>query len=386
MGFSIHHQEANTTARTGQIKTPHGVIQTPAFMPVGTIGAVKTMAPKDLVELGAEVILSNAYHLYLRPGHALISQMGGLHAFMGWDRPLLTDSGGFQVFSLAGLRKVSDDGVTFQSHIDGSLHFLSPEIVIQVQEAIGADIMMTFDECLPYPSTHETSRLSLKRTLNWSRRSKEAYGRKMNEVSADQRQALYAVIQGGFYEDLREEAVSETLDIGFDGYAIGGVSVGETKSLMLEVVDQVTPILPDNQPRYVMGVGLPEDLVECVFRGVDLFDCVMPTRHARNGWLFTSFGRIIIKNSQYASDPDPIDPTCQCYTCHNFSRAYLRHLFMIQETLALRLHTIHNLHYYLRLMDDLRKAIQVDQLLEFRKEFYQMRSEVGQVAGSKEVS
>ena len=386
MGFSIHHQETESAARTGQIETPHGMIQTPAFMPVGTVGAVKTLDPRDLVELGAEVILSNAYHLYLRPGHEMISRMGGLHAFMGWDRPILTDSGGFQVFSLAGLRKVTGDGVSFQSHIDGSRHFLSPELVIQVQEAIGADIMMTFDECVPYPSSHEASRLSLKRTQNWTRRSKEAYGRKMIEVASDQRQALYGVIQGGFYEDLRKEAVSETLEIGFDGYAIGGVSVGETKSLMLEVVDQVAPMLPKHQPCYVMGVGLPEDLVECVIRGVDLFDCVMPTRHARSGWLFTSFGRIIIKNSQYTSDSNPIDPGCRCYTCQNFSRAYLRHLFMIQETLALRLQTIHNLHYYLRLMEDLRNAIQEDRLMEFRKEFYQARSEVVEATGSKKVS
>lgn len=371
MKFAIDHQEANTLARTGQLWTSHGVVQTPVFIPVGTVGTVKTLAPRDLKELGAEIILANAYHLYLRPGHSIIAELGGLHRFTSWDRAILTDSGGYQVFSLAGLCKVNDDGVTFQSHLDGSLHFLSPEMAMTIQEALGADVIMAFDECLSYPSSYDATRQSLKRTLKWAGRCKEAHRRKD--------QALYGIVQGGFYPDLREEGAKALVEIGFDGYAIGGLSVGETKEMMLEVVERVVPLLPRHRPLYLMGVGLPEDVVEGVIRGVDLFDCVMPTRHARSGWLFTSFGRVVIKNAQYARDETPLDPDCTCYTCRNFSRAYLRHLFMAQETLALRLNTLHNLHYYLRLMEGIREAIRKDRVLEFRKAFYQTRCEVNDV-------
>ena len=379
MQFVINHEEAKTCSRTGSITTPHGVVQTPVFIPVGTVGAVKTVTPHDLKGLGTEMILSNAYHLYLRPGHERISGLGGLHRFTGWDRAILTDSGGFQIFSIAGLCKVSDEGVTFQSHLDGSLHFLSPERVIGIQQSLGADIIMAFDECLPFPSTHDATRYSLKRTLDWAKRCQKAH---QQGAEGDRKQALYGIVQGGFYPDLRDDGTRAIVEMGFDGYAIGGVSVGETKEMLLEVVERVVPLLPKDQPVYLMGVGLPEDLVECIIRGVDLFDCVMPTRHARNGWLFTSFGRVVIKHAQYANDEGPLDPGCTCYTCQSFSRAYLRHLFMIREPSALRLNTLHNLHYYLNLMKEIREAIRGDRLLEFRKVFYETRCGVGETTGS----
>ncbi len=363
--FQLLGSDSTTAARLGRIDTPHGAVRTPAFMPVGTVGSVKTLTPRDLEELGAEIILANAYHLYLRPGHAVVAELGGLHRFTAWSRPMLTDSGGFQIFSLKGLTRVSDDGVTFQSHLDGSPHFLSPETAIAIQEALGADIIMAFDECLPYPSEREATRRSLDRSLGWARRCLDARRRPD--------QALFGIVQGGFFSDLRARAVRSLTAMEFDGFALGGLSVGETKDMMLGVVDQVTPLLPADRPRYLMGVGLPEDLVECVSRGIDLFDCVMPTRHARTGWLHTSFGRVVIKNAQYARDPDPLDPTCRCYTCRNFSRAYLRHLFMAQEILALRLNTLHNLHYYLDLMQQMRVAIAAGRLREFRTEFYRQR-------------
>jgi queuine tRNA-ribosyltransferase len=373
MQFVVNHEETNTRARTGSLLTPHGIVQTPVFCPVGTVGPVKTLSPKDLKELGVEILLANAYHLYLRPGHELISELGGLHRFTGWDRAILTDSGGYQIFSIAELCKVTDEGVTFQSHLDGSIHFLSPEMVITIQAALGADIIMTFDECLPFPSSRDVTRQSLERTLAWTERCQKAHARNVQGMPEDRRQTLFGISQGGFYSDLRERGTQAIVEMGFDGYAIGGLSVGETKEMMMEVVEQVVSLLPRDRPVYLMGVGLPEDLVECVVRGVDLFDCVMPTRHARSGWLFTSFGRIIIKNAQYAKDETPLDPHCTCYTCQNFSRAYLRHLFMMQETLAMRLNTYHNLHYYLRLMEGIRQAIRENRLLEFRKTFYQAR-------------
>jgi queuine tRNA-ribosyltransferase len=376
MQFVIDHKEAKSRARTGSLLTPHGMVQTPVFCPVGTVGAVKTLSPRDLKELGAEIVLANAYHLYLRPGHELISELGGLHRFTGWDRAILTDSGGYQIFSIAELCKVNDEGVTFQSHLDGSTHFLSPERVIAIQEALGADIIMTFDECLSFPSSRDATRQSLDRTLAWTERCHKTHTQNIQSVPEDRKQTLFGISQGGFYPDLREEGTQAIVEMGFDGYAIGGLSVGETKEMMMEVVEQVVSLLPHDRPVYLMGVGLPEDLVECVVRGVDLFDCVMPTRHARSGWLFTSFGRIIIKNAQYAKDENPLDPHCTCYTCQNFSRAYLRHLFMMQETLASRLNTYHNLHYYLRLMEGIRQAIRQDRLLEFRNAFYQARCEV----------
>jgi len=367
MSFTVLAKEGETRARRGRLETPHGSIQTPVFMPVGTAGTVKTLSPEELKALEVEIILSNAYHLYLRPGHQLIAELGGLHRFISWDRPILTDSGGYQVFSLAELCKVTEEGATFQSHLDGSLHFFSPEFVIEIQEALGADIIMTLDECLPYPSSREATREALDRTIQWARRSKEAHQRRD--------QILFGIVQGGFYPELRREAALRLLELGFEGYALGGLSVGETPAMLREVVDQVVPLLPEERPRYLMGVGMPEDLLECVIRGIDMFDCVIPTRHARTGWLFTTFGRVVIKNAQYARDESPIDPACDCTTCRHFSRAYLRHLFMAQETLALRLNTIHNLHYYLRLMEQIRQAIREGRLMQYREEFYRMRCE-----------
>jgi queuine tRNA-ribosyltransferase len=365
--FTILATEPQTGARCGRLETGRGVIHTPVFMPVGTSGTVKTLTPDDLKGLGVEIILCNAYHLYLRPGHKLVSEMGGLHRFISWDRPILTDSGGYQVFSLAGLCKVTDEGATFQSHLDGSCHFFSPESIIEIQEGLGADIIMTLDECIAYPSSPSATREALERSVQWAERCRRA--RKRSD------QLLFGIIQGGFYPDLRREAAMRTIELGFEGYALGGLSVGESRPMMLEVVERVVPMLPENHPRYLMGVGMPEDLVESVIRGIDMFDCVIPTRHARTGWLFTSFGRVIIKNAQYAKDDSPIDPACDCYTCRHFSRAYLRHLFMAQEILGLRLNTIHNLHYYLRLMQGLRQAIQEGRLIEYRDEFYYKRVE-----------
>ena len=365
MGFMVLERDEGTRARNGRMETAHGVIETPVFMPVGTAGTVKTLSPDELKDLGVQVILGNAYHLYLRPGHKLIAELGGLHRFISWDRPILTDSGGYQVFSLAGMCKVTDAGATFQSHLDGSPHFFSPESAIAVQEALGADIIMTFDECLPYPSSPEATRRALDRTLQWARRCREAHSRSG--------QILFGIIQGGFVADLRQEAAERIIEMDFEGYAIGGVSVGESQRMMLDVTDQVVSLLPVDRPRYLMGVGLPEDLVECVVRGVDLFDCVMPTRHARTGWLFTSFGRIIIKNARYARDESPIDEACGCYTCRHFSRAYLRHLFLAQEMLGLRLNTVHNLYYYVNLMGQMRGAIREGRLTQYREEFYRMR-------------
>jgi queuine tRNA-ribosyltransferase len=346
--------------------TSHGEISTPVFMPVGTQATVKTLSPEDLDAIGAEIILSNTYHLFLRPGHELIREFGGLHSFMNWNRPLLTDSGGFQVFSLADLRKVTDEGVTFQSHIDGGAkHFITPEYAVEIQEALGADIIMAFDECIPYPATRDYAQESLERTHRWAKRCREA---KKNTG-----QALFGIVQGGMYPDLRKRSAETLVDIGFDGYAVGGLSVGETKPLMYEMLEATVPHLPENQPRYLMGVGTPEDLVEGVDRGIDMFDCVMPTRNARNGTFFTSFGKLVIRNSRYERDKDPIDPACGCSTCRNFTRAYLRHLFNAGEVLALRLGTIHNLFFYLNLMSGIRSSIEKGQFKEFKKEFFAKR-------------
>ncbi len=364
-GFRVTGKERDTRARRGVLGTPHGDVQTPVFMPVGTQATVKTMTPDDLIGVGAEIILSNTYHLYLRPGHGLISRFGGLHKFMNWDRPILTDSGGFQVFSHSELRKISEEGVKFQSHLDGSYHFFSPESAVEIQEALGADIIMCFDECTPYPSTYDYAKGSMEMTLRWAKRCKDA--RKRPD------QALFGIIQGGMYKDLRERCTCELVGTGFDGYAIGGLSVGETKPLMYEVVDYTASLMPEERPRYLMGVGTPEDLVEGVMMGVDMFDCVMPTRNARTGTLFTSFGKLNIKAARYIEDGGPVDPECGCYTCRNFSRAYLRHLFHAGEILALRLNTLHNLHYYLGLMEEIRRAVTENRYLEFRKGFYQKR-------------
>jgi queuine tRNA-ribosyltransferase len=370
MKFEILHQEAGTPARVGLLHTPHGTITTPVFMPVGSVGSVKTLTPLELEELGAEVVLSNTYHLYLRPGHEVIGDLGGLHRFMSWNRPILTDSGGYQVFSLGELCKVTDEGAAFQSHLDGSLHFFSPEVVIKIQESLGADIIMTLDECLPYPTGYDDAKASLVRTSRWAERCRAAQRRKD--------QALFGIVQGSFYPDLRQEAAERLFNIGFDGYAVGGLSVGETQEMMLRVIDQVVPSLPQNHPRYLMGVGTPEDLLECVIRGLDMFDCVMPTRHARTGCLFTSTGRLVIKNAQYTKDDRPIDSACLCYTCRNFSRAYLRHLFIAKEILALRLNTIHNLYFYLSFMREIREAIRQNRLLKYREEFYRRRCDLSE--------
>jgi queuine tRNA-ribosyltransferase len=360
--FEIMKTDAATGARLGRVGTAHGVFHTPAFMAVGTQGTVKALTPEDLREMGAEIILSNTYHLYLRPGHERIRQLGGLHRFMHWDYPLLTDSGGFQVFSLNSLVKISEEGVEFQSHLDGSRHEISPEKAVEIQEALGADIIMCLDECTPYPAGHEEAERSMELTLNWSRRCRDSR-RRLD-------QALFGIVQGGMYPDLRKRCVEALREMGFDGYAIGGVSVGESKEKMVEVVSQTVPLLPSDQLRYLMGVGTPFDIVQAVQQGVDMFDCVLPTRNARNGMLFTRAGRLVIKNARYAADEGPIDPGCSCYTCRHYSRAYLRHLYLAEEILAMRLNTVHNLHFYLTFMGEIRQAMAEDRLKEWVKTCY----------------
>jgi queuine tRNA-ribosyltransferase len=365
--FSLTTKGVGTRGRLGKIATSHGEVTTPVFMPVGTQASVKTLSPADLREIGAEIILSNTYHLFLRPGHELIRDFGGLHGFMNWDRPVLTDSGGFQVFSLAELRKVTDEGVTFQSHVDGGAkHFITPEYAVEIQEALGADIIMAFDECIPYPATRDYAQESMDRTHRWAKRCREA--------KKETGQALFGIVQGGMYPDLRKRSAETLVDIAFEGYAIGGLSVGETKPLMYEMIEATEPHLPADKPRYLMGVGTPEDLVEGVDRGIDMFDCVMPTRNARNGTFFTSFGKMAIRNSRYERDKGPLDPECGCYTCRTFSRAYLRHLFNAGEVLALRLGTIHNLTFYLGLMCRIRKSIEEGRFKEFKKQFLEART------------
>lgn len=351
-----------TKARLGRLHTPHGIVETPVFMPVGTQATVKAMAPEELKEMNAEIILSNTYHLYLRPGADLIRDAGGLHRFMNWERPILTDSGGFQVFSLGPLRKISEDGVTFKSHLDGSTHFLNPEKATEVQMELGSDIIMAFDECAPYPSSWEYTEAALNRTTRWALRCKQAHGRPD--------QALFGIVQGGMYKDLRERSARELVEIDFPGYGIGGLSVGESKPLMYEMLEHTLPNLPADKPRYLMGVGSPDCLIEGVMRGVDMFDCVLPTRIARNGTVMTSRGKVVVKNAINTRDFRPLDEDCSCYTCRNYSRAYIRHLFKAEEILGLRLTTIHNLHFLLNLMKKVRKAIADDSLPEFRNEFF----------------
>ncbi len=362
----------DNSARVGRIVTSRGAINTPAFLPVGTVGTVKAMTTDELKELGAEIILSNTYHLYLRPGHEVIRKVGGLHRFMNWEYPILTDSGGFQIFSLSPLRKIRDDGVEFRSHLDGSTHFLTPELVMQIQYALGSDIAMAFDECTPYPASREYTLNSLELTTKWARRCKEYHEKVSTKQDAEIinneivhcplptpciKQALFAVVQGGMFTDLRRQSVEELMEMEFDGYAIGGLSVGEPKGLMYEIVNYTTPLLPEDMPRYLMGVGDLMDVLEAVSAGIDMFDCVMPTRNARNGTLFTSSGRISIKREEFKADPSPLDPECGCYTCRNYSRAYLRHLFMNKEILSMRLNTLHNLHFYLDFFRKMREAI-----------------------------
>ncbi|PKN60416.1 MAG: tRNA guanosine(34) transglycosylase Tgt [Deltaproteobacteria bacterium HGW-Deltaproteobacteria-11] len=360
--FEVLKQDAATGARLGKIVTAHGEVSTPVFMPVGTQATVKAMLPETLKELGAGMILSNTYHLYLRPGHQLIRDLGGLHRFMHWEGPILTDSGGFQVFSLGALRKITPEGVLFQSHIDGSRHFLSPELAVSIQEALGSDIMMCLDECTPYPATHRQAEDSLALTLQWADRSRAARRRSV--------QALFGIVQGGMYLDLRKKSVEALTAMAFDGYALGGVSVGEPKDSMMRVVAETAPLLPRDRPRYLMGVGTPEDIVRCVGHGIDMFDCVMPTRSARNGLLFTNHEKVVIKHARYREDPLPIDSLCDCYTCKNYSRAYLRHLFMANEILAMVLNTIHNVRHYLALMERIRDAIRANRYPAFQEHFF----------------
>jgi queuine tRNA-ribosyltransferase len=342
-----------------------GKILTPVFMPVGTRGSVKAVSPDDLEDLGAEMILANTYHLYLRPGHRLIERLGGLHRFMSWDRPILTDSGGFQVYSLSPLRKITPEGVTFRSHLDGSTHFIGPEESMDIQKALGSDIVMAFDECVPYPSEYDYVQRSTELTTAWAGRCREFF--------SSPGKALFGIVQGGVFPDLRERSAREISRIGFDGYALGGLAVGEDPECRFRMIDMSIGLLPETRPVYLMGVGTPEDLVESVLRGVDMFDCVMPTRNARTGTLFTESGRISIKNARFAADERPVDPACGCYTCRTFSRAYLRHLYMSGELLAYRLNTIHNLYYYTHLMGKLREAILEDRIADFRRTFYERR-------------
>ncbi|NRF91406.1 tRNA guanosine(34) transglycosylase Tgt [Paenibacillus frigoriresistens] len=350
-------------ARLGRVHTPHGVIETPAFMPVGTQATVKTMSPEELKTMDAQIILSNTYHLFIRPGHDIVKAAGGLHKFMNWDRPILTDSGGFQVFSLSNMRKITEEGVQFKSHLNGDKLFLSPEKAMEIQNALGSDIMMAFDECPPFPAEYEYVKKSLERTTRWAERCLQSHNRPND-------QGLFAIIQGGMHEDLRRLSAEQLTSMDFPGYAIGGLSVGEPKHLMYEVLDYTTPLMPANKPRYLMGVGSPDALIEGAIRGIDMFDCVLPTRIARNGTCMTSEGRLVIRNAKHATDFGPLDPKCTCYTCTNYSRAYIRHLIKADETFGIRLTTIHNLHFLLQLMRDVRGAIQEDRLLDFRDEFF----------------
>ncbi len=360
-GFEVLKKESSTNARLGRLRTPHGEVTTPVFMPVGTKGSVKGLSPADLRDIGVEIVLANTYHLYLRPGHGLIKSLGGLHRFMNWDGPILTDSGGFQVFSLCNLRKIDEEGVRFNSHIDGSKCVITPESAIEIQEALGADIIMSLDECTPYPADREYARNSMDLTHRWATRCKAA--------KSGSGQALFGIVQGGMYGDLRADSARTLVDIGFDGYAVGGLSVGEEKALMHEMACRALEHLPRDRPRYLMGVGAPQDLVFGVEAGVDMFDCVMPTRNARNGTLFTRRGKLVIKNGRYERDPSPVEEDCRCYTCRNFSRAYLRHLFMSGEMLAMRLNTVHNLYFYTVLMKEMRSAIENDRFGAFKKSF-----------------
>lgn len=354
-------------ARLGRMELNHGLVETPIFMPVGTYGAVKAMSPYDLHQANAQIILGNTFHLWLRPGMDIISKFGGLHKFNGWDKPILTDSGGFQVFSLGKLRKIKEEGVYFQNPIDGSKLFLSPEKSMEIQTVLNSDIAMIFDECTPYPADYQTARESMEMSLRWAERSRCAFDEYQNP------NALFGIVQGGMYNDLRQRSLTELMKIGFDGIAIGGLSVGEPKEEMNRMLDEMKDMLPADKPHYLMGVGTPEDLVYGVSKGIDMFDCVMPTRNARNGWLFTRFGDVKIKNAKYKDDTRPLDESCSCYTCQNFSRAYLHHLFKIGEILGSHLNTVHNIHYYLELMQEIRQAIADGKFSEFQIQFAENR-------------
>ena len=353
-------------ARRGRLTLAHGTVDTPVFMPVGTYGSVKAMSPAELTDLGAQIVLGNTFHLWLRPGLEVIAAHGGLHRFMGWPRALLTDSGGFQVFSLGNLRKVEEEGVTFASPVNGDRLFLTPEKSMEIQRTLDSDVVMVFDECTPYPATHDEVARSMAMSLRWARRSKDAHAGNAN--------ALFGIVQGGMHDDLRDDSLAGLTDIGFDGYAIGGLSVGEPKEDMLRVLARTAPRLPAGRPRYLMGVGTPEDLVAGVAAGIDMFDCVLPTRNARNGWLFTRYGDVKIRNARHRTDTAPLDPTCACYTCRHFSRAYLHHLQRVNEILGARLATLHNLHYYLDLMAGLRGAIAAGTLAAHTAAFHADRA------------
>ena len=361
--YELLHECKQTGARRGVIHTPHGDIQTPVFMPVGTQATVKSMTPEELKEVNAQIILSNTYHLFLRPGHELVKEAGGLHNFMHWDRPILTDSGGFQVFSLGKLRKITEEGVEFQSHLDGSKKFLSPEKAMEVENALGSDIMMAFDECCPYPSTYEYTKKSMERTTRWAKRCKEAHKRPED-------QGLFGIIQGGFYEDLRKKSAEDLIELDFPGYAIGGISVGEPKEKFIEILQYTAPLMPKDKPRYLMGVGTPDYLIEAALAGIDMCDCVLPTRIARNGTAMTWNGKVVIRNATYEKDFTPLDPECDCYTCKNYTRAYIRHLVKTKEILGTRLLSTHNLYFLTNLMERVRIEIENDNLLNFREEFY----------------
>lgn len=367
--FKITAESSQSRARTGEMTTGHGMLETPIFMPVGTAGSVKAVSPEDLIDCGAGIILGNTYHLYLRPGCEVIDRFQGIHRFMNWHGPILTDSGGFQIFSLAKISRVTETGFSFQSHIDGTAHLITPEAAIAIQTRLGADIIMCLDQCISYPATEAEAQNALNLTTRWARRCKSAWLEKESD------NALFGIIQGGMYPALRRQSAAELIEIDFPGYAVGGLSVGEPKPLMMEMADMTLPLLPANRPRYVMGVGTPEDLVRLVEMGADMFDCVMPTRNARNGQLFTACGAINIANARFKTDTQPVDPKCGCYTCRNFSRAYLHHLYRSREILVYRLNTIHNLYYYLNLMKLIRNAIHRDQFREFKQEFYQRWAE-----------
>ena len=373
MSLEFTLKKTSGKARRGEMKLNHGVVQTPIFMPVGTYGTVKGMAPNELNEIGSQIILGNTFHLWLRPGLDVVEKHGGLHRFMGWDKPILTDSGGFQVFSLGGLRKITEEGVKFASPINGDKLFLTPEVSMQIQKVLNSDIVMQFDECTPYeidgrPAMEAEAAKSMRMSLRWAKRCKDEFERLENP------NALFGIVQGGMYEHLREESLQGLKELDFHGYAIGGLSVGEPKEDMMRILDAIAYQLPENKPRYLMGVGTPEDLVAGVSKGIDMFDCVMPTRNARNGWLFTRYGDVKIRNSKYKDDLRPLDPTCNCYACRNFTRAYLHHLQKVNEILGARLNTIHNLHYYLNLMQEMRDALDEDRFEEWKAKFHEDRA------------
>jgi queuine tRNA-ribosyltransferase len=370
LNFKQIAKSTDTHARAGEFTTRHGIVDTPVFMPVGTLGTVKSVSPEELTNLGAQIILGNTYHLYLRPGCEVIEPFGGLHGFMNWNGPILTDSGGFQVFSLSSLNRITDEGVIFQSHIDGSRHELTPEKAVEIQLCLDSDIIMCLDECIEYPSDHQRAMEASRRTSLWAKRCLE------RRRQAESGGALFGIVQGGMFKDLRAQSAEQLSTLNFDGYAVGGLSVGEPKQTMMEIADFTLPLLPESTPKYVMGVGTPEDLVALVGMGADMFDCVLPTRNARNGQVFTAKGTLNLSNARHKYDENPIDPMCRCYTCCNYSRAYLRHLYLARELLAYRLNTIHNLYYFIHLLKEMRKAILGNTFATFKNRFYERRHTV----------